>query len=1125
MSAASILSFALPLALGATPAGAQETETEGVEEVVVTGTRIARDPNAIAPVPVQSLSADDVRMSGEADIGEVLNDIPALLGSNTASNSVSGIFGTGSGETAGSADVGETILQLRGLGVERTLVLVNGRRHVAGVGGTQAVDIGTIPTALIERVEVLTGGASAIYGADAVSGVVNFILKTDYEGLELNARGGISDQGDGESFTFNGIYGKNFSHDRGNFTVAVDYTRRSTVRAGDRAFSRNNGIADDLPNPDLRFQVGDITPTSTPNFARFYDPSTAFSSDQAPCDLFGINECFGFFDRGFRIPTTDDFIRLWRLAFPNEPDPVLTSAEQALINRAATAPTRRIGKKPNFSLTSPGGVILPGGISLTGVDLNNNGNDDCLDSYQGFISTFDFSPPGFGFIGGCWIIDNDGTVRPLRDGLIAGDINQFGDDGVPNTFDEDFMIPEDDKVTINFNGSYEITSSIKVFGEFKYAWQRSRFGGPLNTFWDLLTVAPDNPFITSELPPALAAVGTSQGLFITRDPADLGPNIDKNRRQTFRFVGGLKGNFSNGWDYEVSGNYGKFKMKTFDRNRVIVDRWFAAIDVVADENGNPICRSDVDPTPPPTTPFGIPAFDPGFFTFNPGDGSCKPANILGGRGAISQEAIDFVTTTVLNVFDLEQIVLSAVMTGDTEDFLTLPAGAIGFAVGAEYRDEKSTSTFDPLVRGVIPVDTPDASAGTLVSDLDNAQNSLVFDSESLIQNSGGSFDVWEIFAEISVPLLKDQPFAEDLTVDAAVRYSNYSTVGSTVTWKAGGSWTPVSDIRFRGTYSVAIRAPNIDELFSPDQGAFFRPIDPCDQNEIDALIAVGDPRGPIREANCRAAGIPEGFVDPLTARFVGVTSGNPNLKEEEAKTFTVGAVIQPRWTSGLTLSADYWNIVINNAIQAVSAQDIVNNCFDSEAFPNQFCTLFQRNMDPTSPQFLGFEFLRQTQVNFASLDTAGIDFSALYQGSWGAYQYSVHVSGTKVLKLDNFFDPADPTALDNELGELQRPEWAGNIRANVRRGPFNFNWQTQYIGKQGLRAVEIETVDVIFGPAGIASRTFIHDVSFSYQVDDRIQVYGGINNLTDEKPFITEFAFPVSPIGRFFFIGVNASFN
>lgn len=1113
---------------------AQDQGDAEIEEIIVTGSRIARDPNIGANVPIQSVSSEEIRMAGEVDLGEILNDIPALLTSNSSSNSVSGIFGTGSGET-GPASVGQTILQLRGLGVERTLVLIDGRRHVAGVGGSQAVDIGSIPQQLIERVEVITGGASAIYGADAVTGVVNFVMKKDFEGLELNLTGGISGEGDGENFSAGAIYGRNFGNNRGNFTISVNYTQRENITAGDRAFSRNNGIASDDQNPALRFQQGDIDAVGTPNFARFYSPSTAFPSTDSPCDRFGgaYNYCYGFFPVGFPILTAADFLNLYAQAFPGDPLPTLTTAELALIERAATAPTRLIAKQHNFSLSSPGGVILavgppsPFGFS-PGIDIDGDGVDDCLQSFQGFTSVLDFSPPAFGAIGGCWIIQDDGTVRPFRDGQIAGEINQFGPDGIADVFDEDFLLPDDIKIAINASGNYQLTDGANFFFEAKYVRQTSEFGGPLNTFWDLLTIAPDNPYL-SQLPGPLAAFGQANGLFLTRDPADLGPNIDKNTRQTYRLVAGVEGDMANGWSYEVSAVYGKFEQKSEDRNRVIVDRWFAAIDVIDDGNGNPICRSDVDSTPPPTTPFGIPAFDPGFFTFNPGDGQCQPANILGGRGAISQAAIDFITTNVVNNFETEQFVFSAIMTGDTGEFLNTSAGPVGFAVGTEYRSERSKSIFDPLVRGVLPVSAPDGSEGDLLSELfagvDGTQRSLVFDSESLIQNVAGTYDVSDVFAEISVPVVKDMQFVQDFTLDAAVRFSDYSTVGSTLTWKVGGSWTPINDLRIRGTYSVAVRAPNIDELFSPTQGAFFRPVDPCEQAEIDALNAAGDPVGAIRAANCAADGIGAGFSDPLTARFVGETSGNPDLTEETAKSFTVGAILQPQMLPGLTLTVDYWNIRITNAIDAPSGQDIVDGCYDSLEFPdNQFCALIRRNDDPASPQFNGLEFIRQQQLNIGALEAAGIDFSARYQFDFQEFAITLGISGTRALKLDRFFDPANPAAVDPELGELQRPKWAGNFNAAVQRGPVQLRYQMQYLGKQALRGVEIETAPTLFGPAGIAGNSFIHDISFSFDVTDQYQIYGGVNNVGDKQPFLTENAFPVNPIGRFFFMGARAQF-
>lgn len=524
----------------------------------------------------------------------------------------------------------------------------------------------------------------------------------------------------------------------------------------------------------------------------------------------------------------------------------------------------------------------------------------------------------------------------------------------------------------------------------------------------------------------------------------------------------------------------------------------------------------------------------GFFTFQPGDGSCRPANILGGPNSISLEAVDFITTTVRNRFTLEQLVFSGFVSGDFSQWFRLPAGDIQFAVGAEYREEKSSSRFDPLVRGVIPqnslVDPTDPNsevipAGTLISDRDDfRQNALVFDPSTLIANAGGDFDVYEAFAEISIPLLADQMLARELSVDAAARYSDYSTVGSTWSWKVGGSWAPVDDIRFRSTYSKAVRAPNIGELFDPDQGAFFRPNDPCEQAAIDNLIADGDPRGSIRQANCLADGLPAGFSDPLTARFSGVAGGNPDLSEETAKTLTVGFVLQPRMLDGLSLTVDYWDIEIKDAISAVSSQDIVNNCYDSPTFPNEFCSLFTRNQDATSPQFRGFNFLRQTDINFGAIEARGVDFDARYAFEMGANLFALSVNGSYMDKLDFFFDPGDPSALDPELKEIQRPQWSGAARLNWTRGLLSATWTTRYLSKMALRGVEIEDVGPVFSSDAVVSPVYIHDINASYELSPTMEVYGGVRNLGDRKPFITETQYPVSAVGRSFFLGLTARF-
>ena len=216
-----------------------------VDEIVVTGSRLAASSTALAPQPIQVVTAESLEAQGVTQVVDLLDRIPALQSSTSSAQ----------------ANGGPATLNLRGLGAARTLTLVNGRRYVAGVPGSASVDISSIPAGLIERVEVLTGGASAVYGSDAVTGVVNFILKDDYEGTEFTVQGGLSGEGDADEFYVSMLHGRNFDNGRGNFTIGVQGNERSALYYEDRGFSRDNGVYDDYTNPQLFFQVGDPIPT------------------------------------------------------------------------------------------------------------------------------------------------------------------------------------------------------------------------------------------------------------------------------------------------------------------------------------------------------------------------------------------------------------------------------------------------------------------------------------------------------------------------------------------------------------------------------------------------------------------------------------------------------------------------------------------------------------------------------------------------------------------------------------------------------------------------------------------------------------------------------------------------
>ena len=1074
-----------------------------VEEVVVTGSRIAREANLTGALPVQAMNADDIAASGEFSLADSLNDIPALLSSITAEQSI---------DRAGRH--GSNRLNLRGLGQNRTLVLVDGRRHVGGLKGSSAVDIGSIPQSLVERVEVLTGGASAIYGADAVTGVVNFILRDDFDGLEVQLQQGISEYADAGQTALSVAMGENFNNGRSNIAFSLELRQDQGLKVHERSDGFAIGSASDWVNPALRFQKGDIRP-ATPNFSRYFNYANT-----------------GLFRYGLKIPSQEDFIADYTAEFGEAPN--LTAAETVLFERAANAPQRVILPYSNFTITSGYGYIIPGNPFTnsgfdpeTPIDLDGNGTPDCLDSFTGYNSSF--SAAGYGIVGGCWRIGADGSYRPIRDDLIASNFNGFGGDSFNaiRQRDHDILLP-DEKIALNLLGRHLLTDSLTLFGEVKHVIQETEAESRPSSFWDLLFGAPDNPFLPEFIRDVANDTG---GVAITIDPLLFDAATDT-RRDTSRIATGLEGELNNGWTYELSVSYGRYEEEVISTGQVIIDRFFAAIDAVTDPSTRqPACRADVNPASPPTnTPFKIPRWSEGFFSFTPGAGQCVPLNIWRGLPGVTPEAAHWVTTTTLDELTIDQGVFAAHLTGNSEDWFTLPGGALVYAIGTEYRKESSYARFDTWQRGVIPTGSP-FSTGTLISEVSD-NGSLVFDPSIIVRNEQGEYDTTDFFVEFSLPLLVSQPTFEELTLDVAGRWANYSTIGSAESWKVNLVWAPLSDFALRASLSRAVRAPNITELFGPTTGTTARPADPCDVAQINAIATDNPSLAQNTQANCVADFQSFGldpfdaqgnyaFTDPLSARFSGVASGNPDLSEETADTFTFGLVLQPSFLPELDLTLDYWEISIEDAIASVTPQDIVNSCYQGESLNHNFCQLFTRNTTVSSAQFGGFNFIRLLDINFARLETDGIDASVGYEFSRGTHDFTVSVTATKVNTLNNFTNPTNLNDIDVELGEILRPELAGNVMLRWTSGNLSVGWYAQYLGEMllGGSRVEIDTAHVLFGDAVFMGGVWTHDLNVQYATNGNLTVYGGINNMTHTDPFITENAFPASPRGRMIFIG------
>lgn len=999
------------------PVSAQELDDLDVEDVVVvTGSRIARDI-LDSPAPITTIDSEAIRSSGETDIASLLREVPSLNGSFTANDSANT-----------DAPNGVGLLNLRNMGTNRTLALVNGRRHVAGLSGTASLDTASIPIALIENVEVFTGGASSIYGADAVTGVVNFILKKDFEGLDYRFQGGLSDEGDAEEFFGAVTVGGNFADGRGNAVLSVEYTHNEPIYGFDRPFATNAGFFTQVQ-----------------------------SSDE-------LNEMLG-------LPEGTKNTYLGNVRYP---------------------------------YSSAGGAV----------DI--------------------FADDG----GGTYYVERDGSVRDYDFGQATGSpFEAIGGDGIQLIEDEELIWPKVDRLNLNALTRYEIDPAFAFFAEAKFVYTNTRDALGVNGFNDYIPILGDNPFIPAELA-AIAGSLTNPEIYVTRDTLDASTQGTLNSdRYTGRVVAGFEGEFDNGWNYEVSYNYGRTEANTVSGRSRIEDRFFASIDAVAltqqdvddliaggsftasalrngeavliNEGdvmaGDILCRTELqaelgvtvdDPQAP-----SYPSTDTTPKTYTPGDDQCFPTSIFG-RDAINAAAADFAFLDLTENSELTQQVIMAVISGDSSSYFELPAGPLGFAAGFEYREEKSEFYPPEFEQGGFTFGgAPEARAPVT-----------------------GGFDVYEFFGEVSVPVLADLPFIESLNLDGAVRYSDYSTIGKTTTWSFGGNWRLNEDLAFRGTYGRAIRAPNINELFSGRQPDFSvgANSDPCDPANINA-------GSEFRVANC-AALVGAGFQSTLTARVTSSVGGNPDLEEETATTITAGAVITPRWIDGLTITADFYNIQIDNAIDVIAPLEVAENCVDAETLDNSFCDQVDR--DPVTGNILT---IRSGQQNIAALQARGIDFRGTYSldladlGAPEAGFVNFGVTANRVLRRNDFPFQEFPDQIDPELTEFGAPKWIVNLDATWSWKALSATWQTRYQTSQLLPGIEYEQLenDPQFAYPNQTGDAFVHDIQVSYDLEalgGSHRIYAGVNNLFDRDPFLASIVRPVSPIGRYFFFGVTGSF-
>ena len=1015
-------------------------------DVVVTGSRI-RSPNLTSIVPITSVTAEDLQQTARVSVGDVLNDLPALVSSFSQSNSTR-FLGT----------AGLNLLDLRGLGTQRTLVLVNGRRHVGSdiLNNAVSPDVNTFPTDLIDRVDVVTGGNSAVYGSDAIAGVVNFILKDNFQGLQLRGQGSASQEGDAGSYYLSALAGKNFGDGRGNVAVNLEYARQNAFYGSDRAHYRQNDTF-----------VGIDTDA--------FDTGLVNGSDGIPDSRF------------FRDVRSATIYSGGLIAFasPTGACGRDTITQGSFVGRPFTC---------NYIFNTAGQLVPETGTRVGLSTIASN--------------TAASATPGGVFIGG------NGNTR--REGTLLQ------------------ILPQLDRYSANLIGHFDFSSAFKPFIEAKYS--RTHVigqggsgpafftGSTLDAFYERPRF--DNPYLTDQARGVIQQARTAAGLapataatrlVLRRNLTDLGSRTEESTRETYRIVGGFRGDLSEHLNYEVSGNYGEFKEKTKILGNLNIQRFLLGLDAVRNPaTGQDVCGSQLDPTRANLGITGGPDRGGNPAVLAADIAACQPVNPFG-EGNISDAAKRYVLTDTLVRSGIKQFDALAFLSGDTGGFFNLPGGPVGFAAGGEYRRERVSYVQDPLV-----------SAGYTFYN-------------SIGEFKAPAFEVKEAFGELRLPILKDQIF-HSLELSGAGRVSDYKgSAGTVYAYNFGGDFAPIQDIRFRANYARAVRAPNLSDLYFPASQNFAPGFaDPCSLNNIRSGSQY-------REANCRAAGIPNtyNFLYAQSLEFQSggnLAGGGAGLQSEKSDSYTYGTVIQPRFIPGLSLSVDYFNIKVNNVITTPDAQSLVNTCYDSPTTSNQFCALFTRAgaagaASGEEPFRIIEGSLLGIPLNYAQLKVRGIDAELSYRRNFGSdISFSTKVVYTHQFENVSFLDPTNATFGNTVVGELGYPKDAANWDIDLSVGKIFGNLQFRYLSKQFVNAAEAtnsfegrtpENADAS-EPLTYPEIVYV-DLRTGINVTKNSNFYFGIDNLTNRLPPLgltgTGFGSGIfEPIGRRFYAGVTARF-
>ncbi len=702
------------------------------------------------------------------------------------------------------------------------------------------------------------------------------------------------------------------------------------------------------------------------------------------------------------------------------------------------------------------------------------------------LPSFSSSTPGGVFEGDAWFVNgqwfNDQSLRP--DNRPAGsdfytDFDGFNFRPGRSVLSEREILnialttsfEFSDAATFSFTGAYSDVDTTTFTG-----FETLNNGDRLGDGSTIGNIAADHPFIPPEVEET-----RSGSVSFNRRLVELGDQARINDRRTLRLIADVSGDLNDTVRYEVFGTYGRFKQEQNNPNEYNFLKARFALDIEADGNGGFQC-ADADAR---------------------ADG-CVPLNIFG-EGTISDAAADYIRYNGFGEQTREQYTAGGFVSGS---ILELPAGELKFAAGMEWRRESQDTIGDPdgdLFAGANGI--RDLNDGATRDTVGFAPDSD-FDITSLatFPTVAASYEVVEAYAEVDIPVF------DGFNVQLAGRISDYTTVGTIISYNAGAVWKINEDIGVRAQYSRSQRAPNLTEIFSPPRPDADGLSDPCegllpDGTGITAIVGDGAENADLAvvAANCLTEpGIQAFFADPdnLGEPFTddqngtqGPNAGNPNVKEETADTITAGFAFTPSFVPGLTIVADYYRIKISDAITSISTQNTVSLCYSAQDFPNnKFCDVITRDGVGAITEVINFQENLDTEI------VSGFDAQLLYRFEPEIIpgRFDIDFRYAHYFEQEVSFEGIGGTIITaSPLGEIGESEDEFRLRVGYNNGGFRLSYTVTYLGGgvDDLAQNANPTDDRYFK---VGDQDF-HRVYMRYNFgdDDQFQVYGGVNNIFD----------------------------